>query len=546
MNDPLHGYIELDAHQLKLIDTPQFQRLRDLKQLGSAYYVFYGASHNRFEHSLGVSHLARTMCSHLRQKQPDLEINDRDSKCVALAGLCHDLGHGPFSHIFDSAFIPLARPGIKWTHEQGSEMLFDYLVEENGVDLGSDGEQDFIKDLIMGESRSKRHEKTFLFDIVANKRNSVDVDKFDYIQRDCFNVGLKSSYDTSRLILHSRVIQDQICYYAPEVYNLYEIFHTRYSLFKRIYTHKVGKAIELMIVDALMLADPVMRISESIDDPEQYTFMTDSILKDIEKSRDPALAEAKKIVTRLRKRQLYKFVDENTYHSANKRFLTTERINAGLIIEYHQGPETLNVDDIIVDIFSLNYGMDDKNPVDSIKFFSKYDCSESFCYPANKVSYLLPTCFEEVSVRVFARDAEKVSVIQRAYRNFMAHFHKQIKQEGGSTSFPSAQGSPVLPVLSVKFYGNTYPTRSELGTASDVLLGNYMPIVEEYEPNIRTTVPPPKEWCEIVEQRGWSPAKQKMPAPKVVRSFSANSSVHKLRQEITELDPEDLDLSSGK
>ena len=68
----------------------------------------------------------------------------------------------------------------------------------------------------------------FLFDIVANKRNSVDVDKFDYIQRDCFNVGLKSSYDPTRLIWYSRVIDDQICFNQKEVYNLYEMFHTRF------------------------------------------------------------------------------------------------------------------------------------------------------------------------------------------------------------------------------------------------------------------------------------------------------------------------------
>lgn len=146
----------------------------------------------------------------------------------------------------------------------------------------------------------------FLFDIVANKRNSVDVDKFDYIQRDCFNVGLKSSYDPTRLIWYSRVIDDQICFNQKEVYNLYEMFHTRFrwvhscrnyceqnlkplafSLFKRIYTHKVGKAVELMIVDALLAADPFLDISGCIDDPERYANLTDGILREIEKSREP-------------------------------------------------------------------------------------------------------------------------------------------------------------------------------------------------------------------------------------------------------------------
>lgn len=87
---------------------------------------------------------------------------------------------------------------------------------------------------------SQANDRAFLFDIVANKRNSLDVDKFDYIERDCYNLGAKSSYDAKRLMWFSRVIDNQICYHEKEVYNLYEIFHTRYSLFKQMYTHRKG------------------------------------------------------------------------------------------------------------------------------------------------------------------------------------------------------------------------------------------------------------------------------------------------------------------
>jgi HD superfamily phosphohydrolase len=103
----------------------QFQRLRAIKQLGTSYYVWPGASHNRFEHclglqlmapvysphltsSLGVAHLARLMAEHLQKSQPELGITPRDVQCVQLAGLCHDLGHGPWSHVWDSLFIPIA------------------------------------------------------------------------------------------------------------------------------------------------------------------------------------------------------------------------------------------------------------------------------------------------------------------------------------------------------------------------------------------------------------------------------------------------------
>lgn len=103
----------------------QFQRLRHVKQLGTSYYVWPGASHNRFEHCLGMSiawyytrpepmkytgvaHLAGKMINELRRRQPSLGVTDHDVFCVTAAGLCHDLGHGPWSHVWDNHFIPQA------------------------------------------------------------------------------------------------------------------------------------------------------------------------------------------------------------------------------------------------------------------------------------------------------------------------------------------------------------------------------------------------------------------------------------------------------
>lgn len=96
--DPIHQTIPLDDQVVKMIDTPEFQRLRDLKQLGTTCFVFPGASHNRFEHSIGVSHVSRQFIDHLHFEQPELGITDNERMYVRIAGLCHDLGHGPFSH----------------------------------------------------------------------------------------------------------------------------------------------------------------------------------------------------------------------------------------------------------------------------------------------------------------------------------------------------------------------------------------------------------------------------------------------------------------
>jgi HD superfamily phosphohydrolase len=209
--DPIQGLIKLDGTFAQIVDTPQFQRLRDLKQLGSAYFIFPGASHNRFEHSLGVAHLSKLWANKFRVDQPGLGVTERQVDLVGLAGLCHDLGHGPFSHVFDNEFIPAVRPHSTWKHEQMSVKLLEHCVDQNHIDLGDDCHCDaprcsyisfadkedlqYIGDLIMGDGPSKQRKGrcAFLFDIVNNSRNSVDVDKFDYLQRDAYNVGIKST-----------------------------------------------------------------------------------------------------------------------------------------------------------------------------------------------------------------------------------------------------------------------------------------------------------------------------------------------------------------
>ncbi|PIK41994.1 putative deoxynucleoside triphosphate triphosphohydrolase SAMHD1-like, partial [Apostichopus japonicus] len=90
-NDSVHGHIEIHPLLVSIIDTPEFQRLRFIKQMGMCYFVYPGASHNRFEHSLGVSYLAGELARSLQSKQKNLKITKEDILCVEIAGLCHDL-----------------------------------------------------------------------------------------------------------------------------------------------------------------------------------------------------------------------------------------------------------------------------------------------------------------------------------------------------------------------------------------------------------------------------------------------------------------------
>ena len=236
-NDPVQGHLRIDPSCVEIIDTPQFQRLRDLKQLGCTYYVFPGACHNRFEHSLGVSYLAEDVVSRIfRTQKKDLEMEGRDVSLVRLAGLIHDIGHGPFSHVFENEFLP--NVGVQgFHHEEMTESLLDYLVDDNNIDLNP-SDLSTIKALVRSDIKSNLERKNFLKEIVANSRNSVDVDKFDYMERDCYHCGIKASCDFSRLRSFLKVINDEICYRASEVSNVYDLFATRASLHKKVYTHR--------------------------------------------------------------------------------------------------------------------------------------------------------------------------------------------------------------------------------------------------------------------------------------------------------------------
>ena len=120
-NDSIHTNIKMSGPCLRIIDTPEFQRLHLLKQLGTTDFVFRCSIHTRFEHSLGVAHLAERFAKTLQKNQPELGITDADVLCVKIAGLCHDLGHGPFSHVFDGVFLHQMYP-------KGNSMLLSIII----------------------------------------------------------------------------------------------------------------------------------------------------------------------------------------------------------------------------------------------------------------------------------------------------------------------------------------------------------------------------------------------------------------------------------
>ncbi|CAG9461419.1 unnamed protein product [Pedinophyceae sp. YPF-701] len=452
-NDVIHGRFFLDQVAVAFIDTPQFQRLRKLKQLGTANLVFPTAEHSRFSPSIGTGFLAWQTVSRLNSFHKTTIADKFDVTAVTLAGLCHDLGHGPFSHVFDNEFLPRALPqdaldALQWSHERMSGLLFDRafdLVKDelspNVSESLVDGDQRRIADMIMAnrpEPGTQSFSKAWLYDIVANKQTSIDVDKLDYISRDSYYTGVKHDYDHKLLLQQARVVEDEdgpeICFRYSAAHSLHDLFMTRAKLHQTVYTHPKAKAMEFMIVDALLAANKALGITDRVRDPDDYLHLNDSILEVIENPLftapgvdddppDAGLLEAQDILRRLRVREIYSFVGEEQIPAAMNEALgkvTAEEI-MGHVDTASAG---IKLKEVIVQNHKIDFALRHKNPLDSVWYYKtsyRMDAhgrrtaeSKRYHIPPRRLSSMYDPPVVDRRVRVFcrSRDQRKVNALR--------------------------------------------------------------------------------------------------------------------------------------
>lgn len=307
--DRLYGSIEMEPLLIAFMDTEEFQRLDKIQQLGGSSYVFPSAKHTRKEHSIGVAYLAGEMVRRLRK---DVEITRDEQRCVELAGLCHDMGHGPYSHMFETIFSDV-------DHEKMSQCLVRRCAQkiEGFADFFDDPDTSKHVDLVCAliEGEEIKGVPSFLFDIVSNSRSGVDVDKIDYLQRDAVStLGMAAPFDVKRLINSCRAYGGRIRFEEKVAMDINTIFSVRADLHRQVYQHRVGNVAEMMITDVLLEADKSefrirgKRLSEAAVDPELFVLLTDGLLDAIKLSDASGLGRAKKILDRLSSRDFYKAV----------------------------------------------------------------------------------------------------------------------------------------------------------------------------------------------------------------------------------------------
>jgi HD superfamily phosphohydrolase len=265
----VHNRIKLSNLAIFVIDHWMFQKMRDKKQLAHCEKVFPGATHTRFAHSIGTYHLARLMARRIRDNSDSVELqsclddlnqrfgirpvlSDELIEFIAIAGLCHDLGHGPFSHQFDSVLEDYGMsendPQFPYAkHEYRSGAILEHIL--NGIVTA--GEIAFMRELI----NPPKGIKGWVYQIVSNGLNDIDCDKADYVLRDSMYLDVPVSFDLGRIIMDLAVVDGDVCYPSQECNALYKLFVSRFELFMAAYSHRAVRCLNRMMTLAMRNLD---------------------------------------------------------------------------------------------------------------------------------------------------------------------------------------------------------------------------------------------------------------------------------------------------
>ncbi len=310
VRDPIHGYVGMTDIERRIIDTWPVQRLRGIKQLSIASVVYPGGDHTRFSHALGAMHVAGQIADSLRS---GIEISNDEWQLVRLAGLLHDIGHGPFSHSYEEVAIKYR--GLN--HEQmGKEIIEKSELADALKECGFEPKD--VIELTFGKGAGGRR---YLHQITASQ---VDADKLDFLVRDSYFTGVEyGRIDTSRLVQAMDVCGEDIAIDMKALYALEAFMIARYEMFLAVYYHRAVRAAEILLHKAMDYAHELIGLT-TFKDVDEFLLMDDAYvttrlrelytkeLKDPEKRKLAELAKA--TMARLDSRNLLKAAYQRDVH----------------------------------------------------------------------------------------------------------------------------------------------------------------------------------------------------------------------------------------
>ena len=280
--DRVYGEVVLGDVASRLLQTRWLARLDRIRQLGACSFVYPSATHTRLEHSIGVYHLAREMARQVQRQVAG--VTEWDVELVALAGLLHDVGHGPCSHLFE-AHVRASHP--TWSHETQTIAILSAELMDVIADACADAESDrardeaFLTALIVGDTTTDDFEQRYgrpaathrcLLDIVHSP-SGVDVDRMDYLVRDAMSVfGATHAIDAHRIVGAARVVDGALGFDRRVALSIQTMFELRMRMHKQVYQHR-----EVLVAEHLLRAYAMPEASV-VDDLDVYALCTDDLV----------------------------------------------------------------------------------------------------------------------------------------------------------------------------------------------------------------------------------------------------------------------------
>jgi hypothetical protein len=300
IKDPVHGYVYITEREKEIIDSYPVQRLHRLRQLAGSEYVYPGANHTRFEHSVGVMYLAGKVT-----ENPNVSrlVSKNEAETVKIAGLLHDVGHGPFSHVFEQ----LLDRELGKTHEDMTQWIIENSELQDTLRRNSYDAEEVGK---LATGKLHKPKKDFLDQIISS---AVDVDKQDFIVRDTLHTGAEYGFiDIFRLIHALDVLDGDLAIDLGALSALESLIIARIESFKSIYFHRVCRAAQIMLAMAMEKANGELGLT-SFRTPEEYMAMDDytvwTMLKNCKKSAQ--------IIRNLERRRMLKCAYERTFYESD-------------------------------------------------------------------------------------------------------------------------------------------------------------------------------------------------------------------------------------
>lgn len=299
IKDPLYGYIRLTEIERNVIDTLAVQRLRRIRQLAGAEFVYPAANHTRFEHVLGTMYLAGVVSDNL-----PVQLTADERQRIRLAALLHDVGHAPFSHLFE----PLLLKYMGRNHEDMSRWIIADstladVINKQGIDAKE------LSGLAVG--KPSKTEKPFLGQIISS---SFDVDKMDFVVRDSYHTGAGyGSVDVFRLIYTMDVLNGNLAVDITALPTLESLILARLESFKTIYFHRACRAVQMMLVKALEAAKDDLAILQA-KTPDEYLEWDDYTVW----SKLCQNKLSREIVKEISSRRLLKCAYERTFYARDE------------------------------------------------------------------------------------------------------------------------------------------------------------------------------------------------------------------------------------